>query len=491
MNAAALHQADEITFQVAEVALASEPLGTLKTKAAAEVLLRRRLEAASDYTDDCVANITGNPLIYAAKFAHSQHRPLVLTPDMIWLTLCQGLVHHADEHWDSVSKQIVKEQFNFNRQIVVPLDDFPMGSAESDWSTMISEISDTARLSIRPEFSSLFTQTFSTSTATTQVALDVAFLSAVQQTFMIYPEAYICGIPAITLKGTASDWRAVREGIERFTPFGLEWWVQRIRTILEQFERAANSDVDVQFWKGLYHKPNSDGFCREIDYVTGWITLLFPYLEYGKTYRVNREFKADNKHPEQIAAFPSGVRKVSMRSQGGTVVNLIGGLIGIRQNPETMALEPKTGWLIQRLDALEQIMERLHEDVRCHDSPGKEPLPQMIRSPELRRFYERFADLVFFYREGDSKSEYCRFDSPYDYPLEEYADGTIKIATLGNGDWIGCRENRSSNETVASYVLGHCADIPVHLTNSLSELLKVIFHNCKTNESLRSQSFFI
>ncbi len=250
-----LHQADGVTFQVADVTLAEELLETVKTKAAAEVLLRRRLEAASDYTEDCVAKITGNPLVHAAKLAHLQHRPLVLTPDAIWLTLCQGLATHVDIHWESLSREIVKEQFDFSRHIVVPVDEFPIGSAESDWAYLISEVSDTARLSIRPEFSSLFTQTFSTSNVATRVALDVAFLSAVHRTFTIYPEAYICGIPSVTLKGTVDDWSSICQQFEHFAAFGPDWWIEQARPVLYQFKRAADGDVDVSFWRGLYHKP--------------------------------------------------------------------------------------------------------------------------------------------------------------------------------------------------------------------------------------------
>lgn len=89
---------------------------------------------------------------------------------------------------------------------------------------------------------------------------------------------------------------------------------------------------------------------------------------------------------------------------------------------------------------------------------------------------------ALYYRDGDSKSECCRFDSPCDCPLKEYTAGTTKIATLGNGNWIGYRENSNAKEGAASYVLGHHAGVPVPLANSSAE---VLFHGCKTNDSLR------
>jgi hypothetical protein len=92
---------------------------------------------------------------------------------------------------------------------------------------------------------------------------------------------------------------------------------------------------------------------------------------------------------------------------------------------------------------------------------------------------------ALYCRDGDSKSECCRFDSPNDCPLKEYADGTTTIATLGNGNWIGYGVNSNAKEGAASYVLGHHAVVPVPLTNSLAELPEELFHGCNTNDLLR------
>jgi hypothetical protein len=50
-----------------------------------------RVEACWSYVLDCVAGIGEHPLIAAAHLAFSQHRPLLLSPDVIWVTIVQGL----------------------------------------------------------------------------------------------------------------------------------------------------------------------------------------------------------------------------------------------------------------------------------------------------------------------------------------------------------------------------------------------------------------
>jgi len=46
------------------------------------------------------AQFYDNALITAIHFAHAQHRPLILSPDMVWFTLAQGFALHLHQHPD-------------------------------------------------------------------------------------------------------------------------------------------------------------------------------------------------------------------------------------------------------------------------------------------------------------------------------------------------------------------------------------------------------
>ena len=48
--------------------------------------------------------------IAATHFAFSQHRPLVLSPDMIWVTILQGLAQHVKNHAEKLRSQFVGHQ---------------------------------------------------------------------------------------------------------------------------------------------------------------------------------------------------------------------------------------------------------------------------------------------------------------------------------------------------------------------------------------------
>ena len=55
----------------------------------------------------CVSCLKPPETLLAAVFlAYSQHRPLVLTPDAVWLTIAQGVAHHKVVHADRLRPRL-------------------------------------------------------------------------------------------------------------------------------------------------------------------------------------------------------------------------------------------------------------------------------------------------------------------------------------------------------------------------------------------------
>ena len=71
-------------------------------------------------------------------------------------------------------------------------------------------------------------------------ASEIVLMDAYSRYFTYDADACICGIPQITLTGTVEDWQRIRERIEMFDVFGLEWWTARLRRILDEFVSAAS-----------------------------------------------------------------------------------------------------------------------------------------------------------------------------------------------------------------------------------------------------------
>jgi Domain of unknown function (DUF4419) len=85
-------------FRVADVERAEVPLETRGAAEALEQLSRTRLVVCPVAGSKVVAAADFHPLISAAAIAFKQHYPLVLSPDVIWITILQGVAQHISNH---------------------------------------------------------------------------------------------------------------------------------------------------------------------------------------------------------------------------------------------------------------------------------------------------------------------------------------------------------------------------------------------------------
>jgi hypothetical protein len=85
----------KIRFAVDDVKPAVDRLPTIFARTQFEQVLTTPLLAFShDETFETIADREIHPLALAVHTAFSEHRPLVLTPDIIWLTIAQGVAQH-------------------------------------------------------------------------------------------------------------------------------------------------------------------------------------------------------------------------------------------------------------------------------------------------------------------------------------------------------------------------------------------------------------
>jgi len=146
------------------------------------------------------------------------------------------------------------------------------GSPENPWAEAIEEFTNKVGEHLGSAFD-LFQPSFTTTGPVERAAAGVVLLDAMQSYFD-YDTMTLCGIPAITLEGTPEDWQAVADRAEQFGSLDLEWWLEPLRGILQQFVAASQGVVDRQFWQSLYKYHDESGEPM----ITGWISALFPYL---------------------------------------------------------------------------------------------------------------------------------------------------------------------------------------------------------------------
>ena len=127
------------TFEVSDVMRATKPLPEVSYKEAVEALLstgihphERRfieklrslrqlvaipepppslpVEACTRYHGRLLADVLFHPVVAAVDRAFMDHRPLCLSPEMIWLMICQGVANHINAHAEELRPRIVSHQ---------------------------------------------------------------------------------------------------------------------------------------------------------------------------------------------------------------------------------------------------------------------------------------------------------------------------------------------------------------------------------------------
>jgi hypothetical protein len=304
-------------------------------------------------------------LIEAVQIAFSQHRPLVLSPDCVWLAIAQGFSHHITANAEALRHRLVRHQGK--ERLMENITDLSLESfklAIAGLSTQIREASD-------PVLHDTLICDFSTTTPGIRTASEVVLMDTYSSYFE-YGMECVCGIPAITLTGCVADWERMRERIEVLETYELQWWIARLRPILDEFIQTIKGRPNREFWQAIY-KPRKIYFT---DSVTGWITDLFPYLGDPPKRRRSHVFEwaRENWLPAEVIgpgtagshlatvfrgvgtnAFPSGLSSVPFElsfsrkwfpRESTRKLDLVAGFFGIEQDPEDLALSPVIGWCV-------------------------------------------------------------------------------------------------------------------------------------------------
>lgn len=289
-----------------------------------------------------------NPFIDALHTAFSQHRSLTISPDAIWMILEQGFTHHVSENAEVLRPRLVRHEGKVELSVgVAATDDASIQQAIASFSAQIREATD-------PVLHETLVCDFSTTTPAIRTASEVVLMDCYSSYFS-YSMGCICGIPKITLTGQLQDWQRIRARIEVLATFGLEWWVQRLRPILDEFVETAEGRPNRVFWQAIYKPKQAYGDSA----VTGWIADLFPYLGDAPKRRRNHVFNNERKDwavllAQGVAAgvgmrsFPSGLASAPVKlvrwPDGRLEADFVGGFLGVEQDSKDLALSPMIGW---------------------------------------------------------------------------------------------------------------------------------------------------
>lgn len=443
------------------------------------------------------------PLLSAVGKAFAEHRPLVLSPDAVWLTILQGLAQHIRLHAEQLRPRLVGHEGRERLEVVT--DRMPGNSGE--WATVVERISRLLAGGIRDAGD--LECDFTTSTSVERTAGQVVLLDAYSPYFS-YWLVCICGIPSITLTGTPDDWRGIQERVPVLESYGLEDWCRSLTPIIGEFVRSAEGNANVAFWKRIYNPADAYGG----HVITGWAARLYPYLTVsGVPGKPNplldlpigepRDLTVGDGYPgyqgpgitsdSVPAVLSKATVNVSNRAAGdNTRVSLHAGLVGVTQQADG-ALRPVAGWHVaEARPDLNEVVERLIEDYGAvppdrDERPGDEcPGVYPDGPPEVAILADRIGSASLFggtwrmlsareYREAWLEGTDWMALSVIDLPGGRSIAGAFEIFSR-TARWVICRTTETGGRGMWSRVRQSTldddpADVPVYGT-SLAMLLE-------------------
>lgn len=307
---------------------------------------------STSFDGDSLYSASKDVLYQCVINAYVDHRPLVLSPDVIWLTICQGFARYVNAHSEKLRPLIV----NHKGKETLIVETEPLPSGVIDWCGVIDEFSQLIKDQTKSEIATVVTSNFTTTGSIERVASEITLMNCVEKYFEYQLFIAVCGIPTITLTGTPDDWRLVLEKTRNLAQFGLEKWVASLEPILNEFIRASEGEPKRIFWRsiaktyttehlrGASCAPDSD----PPDVLDGWILKFYPD-EKGKTKRQLSYIK--NMPPNQVCV----PFKCIVHDGKGVVLEeldmaFIAGVVGFDMDSNTGALTPRIGWIVSKTE---------------------------------------------------------------------------------------------------------------------------------------------
>ena len=269
-----------------------------------------------------------NSLIALCHLAFAEHRPMALTPDLLWHYIMKGISTHINKYSEELRKKFVEHEDQ--KELIV---DMKYASAD-EFSNAFKEMRSQIEENLTEDGKALISEKkFSTTTDVIDDVSCIALMDAMSKYFS-YTFRISCGVPSVTLLGKKEDWMELRKRAERALNLlssddlkgdvSLSWWKGSLLPVLDKLiecyenpESASNRDWMARIYK--YRREAYGGFI----YVSGWVNVFFPYFgEMAKgSYinkcaemdfvHINKELKERRRFGENhIDDFPAGISRV-------------------------------------------------------------------------------------------------------------------------------------------------------------------------------------
>ncbi len=336
-----------ITFEVEKLKRAKKPLKEIPFEQISKQFSEETIIGSADGKQ--FVSFGTHSFLKGMQVAYAEHRPFVLSPDMIWLLIGQGFSKHVEVNAEKLRHLFV--DFDGKKELIIRNDNLletDKTILKAEWEKSIDEMNGEVAKHVGEDLINDLTADFSTTSLTEKIVSQITVLNAFQPYFDYSFDTAACGIPQITLEGTVEDWQKVIDKSKKLAIYELDWWISELTPILEEIKETANGKIDKQFWMNMFrqHKVKEYGIDKVVN---GWILRFFPYYNDGhKTNLFEMNIEGLDFLCPQIVNVPF---RHNITDNNGEIIEtreqeFLAGFFGLEQNEKDLSLRPVIEWSI-------------------------------------------------------------------------------------------------------------------------------------------------
>jgi hypothetical protein len=237
--------------------------------------------------EQSLAYIDSNvPLLNGFYTAHTNHYPIRIKPDDIWLLIVQAFSNHVNANAEKLRHYFVNFDGKQKLKVIYELSDIKQVDRKT-LENFSEQINEQMKKYLGEKLLDILTPNFSTSNYDSKIVCKISIMGAFKKYFAYRMHLIGCGIPYIILEGTAKDYKKIKSKAKKLSKYKFEWYVSRVIPIIDKMIEAKEGKIDVPFFRKIVDNRGEkiDQICytEYINYINGWILKFFGYYSIDKT----------------------------------------------------------------------------------------------------------------------------------------------------------------------------------------------------------------
>ena len=299
------------------------------------------------------------PVLNGFYLAHSNHYPIRIKPDHIWLLIVQAFSNHVNVNSEELRSHFVN--FEGKKTLIV---NYPLSSITQVERKVLEnfseQINDQMKNYLGDEVLETLTPNFTTTDYDSTIVCKISIMGAFKKYFKYEMHLCGCGIPYIILEGTAEDYEKILEKAKKLEKYNFSWYIKRIIPHIQKMVEAKKGNIDTKYFKNFIQDDKiteyvsglsgMGGHNIQVTIIKGWILNFFAYYSEVEGRNDVPRFEEDSlkvknfeKLANQILNVPFDIvdevhgKKYEMKYSVG--------FIGCDQNKNNEVF-PVTGWIV-------------------------------------------------------------------------------------------------------------------------------------------------